>query len=704
MDKTLSKAAKDQNIPYHTMWRNFQKGVVENAYKGDDGRIYVRDLNVANASVQTPSVSSVPIVVSTLPHGEAVKLAQAAMDKTLPNGASLEDDNYLPKHRAKASTNVRSNKSAIDIAADRFTNILTGITPFYDRQYHGVSYVSIRDAVEIVMKCYYNFAIFRNVIDLMTELTCQEMLFKGGNKQSRDFFKAFFEKIGMKDFQDQYFREYFRSGNVLIYKYMGNMDVSELKKITNLYATAGISNTVSVPLRYSLVNPMDILVGGRASFLTSFFFKLLNSYEVARLKNPSTEEDKQIFDSLPANIKELITRSNGVQNIILPLDPKSVYYIGYKKQDYEPLAVPMGYPVMEDISRKEEMKKMDLQICRTMQQVVLLVTCGYENKAGDYVVNPNHIAALNAIFANQSIGRVLVADFTTKAQFVIPQIGDILNPDKYKVLERDIAIGLNNVLGTTDEKFANKAISVDIFVQRLIQARNIFLDSFVKPEIKKISETMNFKAYPEPYFLDNDLTDEVQMARIYAQLAQMGVLTPSETILAIETGQLPSEEDSVADQTALKAMKDKGLYQMVSPPVPPDMNGRPPGSGSPQSTKNVSPIGTSHAKFSVKKLVANLNLSDKLKDLVIAELKKKHNIIELTDEQKNVSLAISESIIYNKKPSKWLSSVAKFIENPADKDKSIENEVKNISTEHNIDSFLASIMYHSKFKGKVDGQ
>ena len=48
----------------------------------------------------------------------------------------------------------------------------------------------------------------------------------------------------------------------------------------------------------------------------------------------------------------------------------------YKKQDYEPFAVPMGYPVLEDINWKQEMKQMDMAVARTTNQAILLITMG----------------------------------------------------------------------------------------------------------------------------------------------------------------------------------------------------------------------------------------------------------------------------------------------------------------------------------------
>ena len=57
-----------------------------------------------------------------------------------------------------------------------------------------------------------------------------------------------------------------------------------------------------------------------------------------------------------------------------------------------------------------------------------------------------NLEAMQKLFENESIGRVLIADYTTKAEFVIPDIASLLDPKKYEVIDRDINIGLNNIL------------------------------------------------------------------------------------------------------------------------------------------------------------------------------------------------------------------------------------------------------------------
>lgn len=663
MDKTLSKWAAENNVKYHSAWKNFSEGKIDNAYKDSDGKIFVK------------SEKSVTQVVNT---------AFAS-----PKETNLIEESYA---------SMRKNAAGTINPIERFKNIDDGLTPFVFRNYGANSYLTIRDAVILVGKCYYNFSVFRGVIDLMSELAAAPIHFKGGNAKSREFFKAYFKKIKLSSLIKQYFREYFRSGNVFIEKNLGRLKSSDAIKITKLYSALA-SDKISIPVRYTILNPADVLVGGASSFFNVTYFKELTDYELSRLREPRTPEDKLVFDSLPPEIKKLIKSKAGV--VIVPLNMDKMYYIGYKRQDYEPLAVPMGWSVLDDLSRKEEMKRMDAAICRTMQQVVLLITVGYESKNGEYKVSQKQIEEIQKLFTNQSVGRVLVSDFTTKAQFIIPDIGDILEPKKYEVLERDISVGLNNILGSSSEKFANKSITVEIFVERLREARQVFLEEFLQNEIEKIALEMNMKSYPEAFFQDIDMRDEIQMARIYSQLAQLGILTPAETLKAIETGILPSEEDSFESQEKYKQAKENDLFQPIAPKQEeeiPAAGGRPAGSKKPQSTKNVKPIGTSKAQFSLKKVTDNFINLNKLTDSIAKELKLKHNLKKLNSNQLEVCEGIANTIVKNEIPENWQDKtiIAHYIENPENKNQEINKAILEIAEEHQTEESLAAILYHSK--------
>ena len=53
-------------------------------------------------------------------------------------------------------------------------------------------------------------------------------------------------------------------------------------------------------------------------------------------------------------------------------------------------------------------------------------------------------------------------------------------------------------------------------------------------------------------------------------------------------------------------------------------------------------------------------------------------------------------IIANEDPSYWKDNISKYITNPIDSDEGRIKEIREIAYEHQVDDYLASILYNSK--------
>ena len=634
---------------------------------------------------------------------------------------------------SESTTSTRRNLAGSIERTDRFKNIDDGLVPFKINTGYGKgdSTIDIKDAIILCQKAYYNFSQFRNVIDMMTEFSVSNIYLRGGNAKSRDFFEALLKKLNILSFQDKYFREYYRSGNVFTYRFDALVDSSDVAKITQTFGAAvqqyvaqpktkpagavkkgdrialpQEEEGLKLPVRYIILNPADIRLLGTANFGIAIYQKILTEYELMRLRYPQTPEDEELYQSLPDDTKKLIENKK-MTFVPLFLQPGKMYITFYKKQDYEPFAVPMGYPVLEDINYKYELKKMDMAISRTMQQMILLVTAGTEPDKGG--INQKNLEALQKMFGNQSVGRVIVADYTTKAEWAIPQIADILDPKKYEVVDRDINNGLNNIL-LGGEKFANAVQKTDVFLARLSQARQTFINDFLFPEIKRLSQELGFKNYPTPYFEDFLLKDNDVRSKIYTRLIELGILTPEDGIRAIESNVLPSREENEVSQQAYKDARDKGFYL---PLVGASMQGgagdaagisgggagagRPTGTGTPKMTNKISPIGTKASEqYILPKIKENMIIAQQLDDAITAHLKKKFKIKKLSETQAEVASAISSTVMANEEPEKWVESVATYCEKPANSNPERVQQVDEIAATHGVDTYLASLLYASR--------
>ena len=243
--------------------------------------------------------------------------------------------------------------------------------------------------------------------------------------------------------------------------------------------------------------------------------------------------------------------------VYVNLDPEKLIYSFYKKQDYEPFAIPFGFPVLDDLNWKIELKKIDQAISRTIENVVLLITMGAEPDKGG--INPHSLTAMQNLFKNESVGRVLVSDYTTKADFIIPDVNKILGPEKYEIVNQDIREGLQNII-VGKENYSSTQIKAQIFLERLKEARNAFINDFIMPQVKVLCKSMGFKKYPTVKFQEVDIKDEVQFQRVITRLLEIGIISPEQGIQAIRTGLFPHPKELHEAQEQYIEERNEGLY------------------------------------------------------------------------------------------------------------------------------------------------
>lgn len=610
------------------------------------------------------------------------KVSKARTNSTASNGAS------------------RINRSAVQSTIDKFSSIRRGMLPYK----YSEDGVDVRDAIELCQKAYVNVAIFRNAVDIMAEFANSEIYLKGGTKKSREFFTEFFKRINLTNLKDQFFREYYRSGNIFIYRFDGKFKPQDYIKVINQVGIISPSQN-KIPTKYVLLNPYDISAKPASTFNTGMYEKVLSNYEILRFKNPQTEDDKEIYDSFDPELKKEIQKnsyqSNGVK---LKLDPNRLSSSFYKKQDYEPFAVPFGYAVLEDINTKLEFKKMDQAITRTVENVILLITMGSEPDKGG--VNANNINAMQQLFRNESVGRVLVSDYTTKADFVIPDLNKVLGPDKYQILNEDIKQGLQNIV-VGEEKYSSTQVKAQIFIDRLKEARQTFISDFLQKEIKRISKELGFKGYPEVCMKDIDMRDETQLMRVATRLMELGIITPQQGMDMFHTGKFPEAEDISPSQKEFIDKRKDGFYNpivggipMISPPDMGNENNTPRVAGRPEGSVGIPKTETngpqSEASFSRKNIQAAMYKIQSFGNIIEERLLEKFNIKELSESQQDMAQQLCETIVCAKEESQWNQTFEACIDDSS----SIEDlytmpDILSVGSKHNLEDYPSAILYHS---------
>jgi len=331
----------------------------------------------------------------------------------------------------------------------------------------------------------------------------------------------------------------------------------------------------------------------------------------------------------------------------------------------------------------------------------LMITTGEKKYQYGCGINPQNLSNLQNIFKNKTLGRVLFADYTTKGEWLIPDIGSILGPEKYTQVEKDIREGLQSILSGDGEKFANAQIKTKVFIERMKEAQKIFLTQFLLPEIQRICQAMNFKNVPEIEFEEIRLDDPNVAARTYLRLAELGILSPEELFTAMESGILPDIESNLMRQELYRKQRDDGLYlPMLGGSKPQDGgNGRPTGINTKQSSKKISPIGTkaNEEKYSMTKVASLSLMADKLKNDVIATLKKEFKVkTSLNEAQLSIAETLAKQIMIHEDYDKWAkANIKEYIANPRSVNHAVAKVIDEIAVKYELTEFDAIILSKS---------
>lgn len=559
-----------------------------------------------------------------------------------------------------------------------YENINKGVSPNAGEN----GSISVRDTIDLMQKAYNNIPAVGGAIDTMVALTNSAIKFVGTNKTAVRFFTAWEKKIQNWDFRLRFFRELFMSSNVFIYSFPGELTYSDFRKVTRANITR------KIPLRYIILNPKDIQCNGAASFVNASYSKVLNSYEVKRLQNPSTPEEKEFVESLEPDAKRDLKKGTAPS---ITLKPENLTAIFDGKQDYQAMAIPRFFSCLKDCNFKEELRKTEMVLARTADKFLLLITCGEKDR--DIKLNEQLRVGLTNLFSSESLGRVLISDYTVQGNFIIPDMNKIFGVDKYKAVNEDIANALMNIFWK-DESFSNSMIKTQIFLERLQTAREIYVNMFLRPEMEKIAETLGFQEVPQVIWEDFALRDDVEYKKLYTRLCEVGILTASETLEAFKTHQLPSTEDSVAAQEAFKRLKDQDLYQpLVGKPK--QEEGRPDGSKSPKKKIKVSPVGASDEKFSLDAISTNIKLANSISILIEEGYKKRERISRLSKKHKKITDMIWSSLIINEPKAEWESKVVEYLVRCPDYGITSDDSYELAST-HNVDPVMGAILNCSR--------
>jgi len=636
----------------------------------------------------TPSFAPAPTVTQSIRPANGELFAEFSADKHYTEAVAACGG-------VSSHTSTMDNWAPVINTNNLYPNLRAGIMPFSAEG----GYWTMQIPINLATLAYFNVPLVRNTINMLQDFSISPLHIETENKTVEAFFTKWFESINLSGFMSQWFLEYYRSGNIFIYKFNGKIAEDKFRKMKTAFAAAV---NPEIPIRFIILDPKQVYLQVGPTFKNTYS-RMLSTFEIERLRNPQTPEDKQVLKDFPPDIQKQIKNYAAQPWLFVPLDTSRLYYNFYRKQDYEPLAVPMIFPLLNRLEYKLMLERMDMSLVQTMEQVFLLVTAGRPADERNPATDPKALQNLSNIFKTQTLGRVLVADYTTKAEWLIPDLKELLGKGKYEQVDKDIREGLGyQFFG--EEKFASAAIKVKMFVESLREGRRVFLDEFLIPEIKKVCENLGFKHVPKVTFEEIDAQDKSVLQRVYLQMAQLGLLTPDELNQALQDGLLPDKASSLVNQQEYKKLRDKGLYQPLAPEKQGDEQGRPAGGGTKMPGKKVTPMGSKGSyHFDVQLLSDTVFAMHALQGEFESVYKKTFGVKKLNEAQQMFIHAATKAIVVNEPRDQWKEKIQAYINDPKGKNITPEviTELSSIAAEFStpekpIDAWTAVALYKSK--------
>lgn len=422
------------------------------------------------------------------------------------------------------------------------------------------------------MRAYRKIGLVHNIIDLMTDFTCQGIHLTHASRPVQKFYEAWWSKVNGAERSERFVNKLLRTGTTAVQRTTAKLkqkDIDNLNKgfVIGADVNADTSLTIpknEIPWKYTFLNPLALKILGDdlAVFSGEPIYGLqVPAQLVARIKAPKNSVDVQIVNSMPGNIVNDIRKGKTV----LQLDPNKVSIFHYKKDDWEAWGDPLVYPVLDDLIQLEKTKLADITALDGAVSHIRLWKLGsLEHRI---LPTPEGAARLAEVLLNNVGGGSM--DLIWGPELTLEETGtdihQFLGKAKYEPVLEAIYAGLGippTLTGSANASgFTNNYISLKTLLERLNYVRMILIEFWDK-EVKLVQRAMGFSQPAQIQFDRMTLSDEASEKKLLLDLADRN-------IISIETvqerfGEIP-ELERIRLKREHKETKKKKMPRKVGP-------------------------------------------------------------------------------------------------------------------------------------------
>lgn len=401
-----------------------------------------------------------------------------------------------------------------------------------------------QNIIEVCNLAYKQNALIRSVIDLMSEWAVDGLKIVADNEKDQAIFDAWSNRVRLLTISEQFCRWLGKAGNTVVRRRWGT---SKRKRI---------------PLSYVFYDPTTIeLVGdflGTIPDKRRYAIKI-PIYNVLNRNQKFNEVERQIFDSLPKEIKDAVNnigKTTG-STYYYPIPENEIYVASYKKDDSEVWAIPFTYTVLPYIVYNEKLQRTKMALLDSMMNPLRVF------KLGD-IVN----GAIPPAAAGQALEQILSSSTEGGTDILWDNLIEVETHyppiEKMKDLvdsDEKILYGLGIQVFAKEVIKESAPIAIKDLVKRVEYVRNQLLD-FINTEIKFLCDGLGITKYPQVQFRYVDFYTEQTYINFVLELLDRNVISDQKVLEMIKEN--PSiEKARVKKEQALRDSED--LPQKASP-------------------------------------------------------------------------------------------------------------------------------------------
>lgn len=395
----------------------------------------------------------------------------------------------------------------------------------------------------------------------------------GAKMKTVKLFEDYYKKMRLREKLDGVMLEYWKYNNVFIYLMNGQI-------ITLPPHKCKIGNVA--------LNGLPIVDYDCQSILNEWRAK---SYQVREnwIKDNDLEE---YFKGYPEEIQEALNKGSQYAQ----LNPENTFVMQGSKESWQRYAIPFIAACLPALAKKELISKYEDSILNLGIRSFIHVTYGDKTKGQDILPDREQLTAVRRLFQQGMSGFPLVTtNHLAEAKVIHPDMDDLFQWDKYKVVNRDIlsAGGVSEILvsGLSEDgsTFASAQISMQTAEARIEAAREEFCEIMTRINARLteyIDGTYNLKEIPEFHFQPLDMSGKKAIREACKDLWSQGLVSTKTMVethgysLDLEREQREKEASDGTDEIMIP--RDVEAAAASEDSAPNDSEGKKDGPGRPE--------------------------------------------------------------------------------------------------------------------------